>query len=477
MFDLTKIISVTALFFPIVGLAQLVTTTPIATDVFRPTAIENAGDSSNRLFILQQSGQVLIYNNGELLNTPFLDIEDRVSCCRDRGLLGIAFHPQYSENGQFYVNYTNTEFNTVISRFTVSNDPDRADLDSEEVLLTVAQPFSNHNGGQLAFGPDDYLYIGLGDGGSAGDPLNTAQDPTTLLGKMLRIDVDNGIPYSIPTDNPFVSDEQTLGEIWAIGLRNPFRYSFDRITGDLFIADVGEDAIEEINFHAINSDSGENYGWRLMEGSQCFDPADNCNDGSLTLPVVEYNHSAGRCSITGGYRYRGTQVPDLIDYYVYADFCTGEIFGAAPNNDSVWTQHVLLDTNLDISTFGQNEAGELFVADINGGIYQLIAPLAISPASGIYLQSQFMDVGIALRLPGVTVLSFIADLSGSDVSSNLQDCLSAGVLSEGGLSFRCSQVPLNLLEPGQYEFSVELNLSNGNMVTNTVQWTILENSE
>ncbi|MEQ8954414.1 MAG: PQQ-dependent sugar dehydrogenase [Gammaproteobacteria bacterium] len=285
--------------------AQTITPVQIASGLSAPVDIASAGDGSGRLFILEQSGRIRIHDGQNLLVTPFLDIDSRVGSGGERGLLGIAFHPDYSSNGQFFLNYTNNSFDTVIARFQVSSDSNLADPNSEQILLTIQQPFSNHNGGQLVFGPDGYLYIGMGDGGSGGDPQNNAQNPQSLLGKMLRIDVDSGSPYAIPADNPFAQDDFTLDEIWALGLRNPFRFSFDRISGDLFIADVGQDAIEEVHLHRVNTASGENYGWRLMEGSQCFNPSSNCNNGALTLPAFEYSHSGGRCSITGGFRYRG----------------------------------------------------------------------------------------------------------------------------------------------------------------------------
>ena len=250
---------------------------------------------------------------------PFLYIESIVSSIGERGLLSVAFHPNYKNNGNFYVNYTNTIGDTVVARYSVSADPNVADRDSSIILLTIPQPFSNHNGGGLQFGPDDYLYIGMGDGGSAGDPQNNAQNKGSLLGKILRIDVDSSFPYAIPSGNPFVGNPLARDEIWALGLRNPWRFSFDRLTGDLFIADVGQGSWEELNFQLVKSSGGENYGWRMMEGSQCFNPPANCNDGTLTLPILEYDHTLG-CSITGGFRYRGNSNPQLYGIYIYGDF-------------------------------------------------------------------------------------------------------------------------------------------------------------
>jgi hypothetical protein len=270
------------------------------------------------------------------------------------------------------VNYTNTEGDTVIARYTVSGYPNVADQNSALVLLKTTQPFQNHNGGQLQFGPDGYLYIGMGDGGSGGDPQNNAQNPGMLLGKMLRIDIDGGVPYAIPASNPFVGNPEVLDEIWAFGLRNPWRFSFDRETGDLFIGDVGQGSWEEVNFQPATSPGGENYGWRLMEGTHCYNPSTNCNDGALTLPIIEYDHSAG-CSVTGGYRYRGIRIQDLFGVYLYADYCTGLIWGATEDGNGGWMVRELLDTDFRITTFGEGETGEIYLADFGSGtIYQIV---------------------------------------------------------------------------------------------------------
>jgi glucose/arabinose dehydrogenase len=358
---------------------------PVVGDLDRPTAIANAGDGSGKLFIALQSGKILIYDGQALLPNPFLDIGSMVTAGGERGLLGLAFHPNYAANGLLYVHYTDLNGATVISRYKVSADPNVVDRTSATVLLNIPQPFANHNGGHLQFGPDGFLYIGMGDGGSAGDPLDNAQDLGSLLGKMLRIDVDAGLPYGTPPDNPFVGTSGARPEIWALGLRNPWRFSFDRLTGALFIADVGQDMREEVNFQQAESGGGENYGWRLMEGSLCFNPVTDCNDGSLTLPVIEYDHSSGDCSITGGYRYRGSMYPDLEGIYFYADFCTGRIWGASQDASGAWTSEALLDTDLSISTFGEDEEGELYVAHFSpedGTIYKITAPAPADAGGG-----------------------------------------------------------------------------------------------
>ncbi len=344
---------------------------PIIIGLSNPLAITHAGDGSGRLFITLKGGQVVIYDGTKVLPKPFIDLSSLVSIDGERGLLSIAFHPSYRINGFFYVNYSDTNGDTVIARYSVSSNLNVADQNSAFVIVKITQPFSNHNGGQLQFGPDGYLYIGMGDGGSAGDTQNNAQNPDTLLGKMLRIDVDGGAPYAIPASNPFVGNPDVLDEIWALGLRNPWRFSFDRQTGDLFIADVGQRIWEEVNFQSATSPGGENYGWRLMEGGHCFNPATDCDDGTLTLPIIEYDHTVG-CSITGGYRYRGTRIQDLFGVYLYADYCTGRIWGATGDGNEDWMVTELLDADFRIPTFGEDETGEIYVADYRSGtIYQI----------------------------------------------------------------------------------------------------------
>jgi glucose/arabinose dehydrogenase len=338
----------------------------VATGLPTPVSITHAGDGSGRLFITLQDGRIVIHDGAQVLATPFLDIRSKVSCCGERGLLSAAFHPSYAANGLFYVNYTNQAGHTVIARYQVSADPNVANPRSERVLLRVRQPFANHNGGQLQFGPDGFLYIGLGDGGSGGDPGNRAQSRRLLLGKILRIDVDGGVRYAIPRDNPFVGVRGARREIWAYGLRNPWRFSFDRITGDLFIADVGQSAWEEINFQQAGSPGGDNYGWRLMEGNHCFNPAVGCDDGTLVHPIAEYDHSQG-CSVTGGYVYRGSVVTSLVGSYLFGDFCSGIVWSSRFDPVSGWTTTPLDDTSLTISTFGEDQDGELYLADYGTG--------------------------------------------------------------------------------------------------------------
>ena len=325
--------------------------------------VTHARDGSARLFVLEQEGRVRILSNGALLERPFLDITDRVRSGGERGLLGLAFHPRYARNGRYFVNYTRKpDGATVVAEYRVSADANRSG-GSERVLLSIDQPYSNHNAGMIEFGADGYLYIATGDGGAGGDPGNRSQDGSTLLGKMLRIDVDRGEPYGIPADNPF-NGREARPEIYAMGLRNPWRFSFDRETGDLWAADVGQNAWEEIDVVK----SGGNYGWRIMEGSHCFNPRTDCNREGLELPVAEYFQEEGRCSVTGGYVYRGAAIPALVGTYVFGDYCSGEIFGLRDGK-----QQVLLSTGLDIASFGEDASGELYVVHLDGEIYRIVA--------------------------------------------------------------------------------------------------------
>ena len=352
---------------------------PLATGFDRPVGVVDPDDGTDRLFIFTLPGRIWIWDGEKVLDEPFLSIADGVSCCfGERGMGGLAFHPDFAENGFFYVAYDGPNEISRLSRFRVSGDPNRADRGSERVLLRVPQPFPQHNLGQLEFGPDGYLYIGSGDGGSAGDPMNNGQDLSSLLGKILRIDVDGELPYAIPPNNPFVDVSGARGEIWAYGIRNAWRYSFDRETGDLYLGDVGQDAWEEISFQGADSLGGENYGWRLMEGSSCFDPPTECNDGSLTLPIIEYPHILGGVdqgcrSVTGGYRYRGPATPTLPRFYVYGDFCTGKIFGARQNAAGAWVSTLLLDGRLFLVSFGEDRRGRLYAVDFGEGVvYRII---------------------------------------------------------------------------------------------------------
>ena len=342
----------------------------VASGFARPLYLTGAGDGSGRLFVVEQAGRVWIVRDGQTLPAPFLDISPLVSTsANERGLLGLAFHPDYAATGVFYVHYSarRPDGDTVLARYRVSPDnPDLADPGSAEVILTLAQPYANHNGGQIAFGPDGYLYLGLGDGGAAGDPLNAGQTPDTLLGKILRLDVDSGPTYAVPPDNPaFTVNSALAPEVWAWGLRNPWRFSFDRATGDLYIADVGQNLIEEINFQPADSPGGENYGWRVFEGTRRF--TNEREPAYHVPPIFEYTHAEG-CSVTGGYVYRGAALPELDGVYFFGDYCFGRVWATRRGPDGAFQTRVFLpDTDLTISSFGQDDAGELYLVDHGQG--------------------------------------------------------------------------------------------------------------
>jgi len=339
---------------------------PVASGFAKPLYLTHAHDQ--RLFVVQQAGQIMIIEGGVTRPTPFLDIKTRVgSNGNEQGLLSVAFHPNYQKNGLFYVNYTNLEGSTTIARYHVSADPNVADEISEQILLTIPQPYSNHNGGHILFGPDGYLYIGMGDGGAANDPHNNGQSLNTLLGKILRLDVDTGSPYGVPQDNPFITTAAARPEIWSFGWRNPWRMAFDAATGDLYVADVGQNQYEEVDVELAGSGGGQNYGWRLMEASHCFNPT-SCDPATLkvVMPIAEYPHSQG-CSVTGGYVYHGTQFPQLNGVYIYGDYCTGTLWGLRHEADGSWSQAELLASGKIISSFGLDAAGELYLIDHRSG--------------------------------------------------------------------------------------------------------------
>ncbi|HLF74050.1 MAG TPA: PQQ-dependent sugar dehydrogenase [Anaerolineales bacterium] len=332
----------------------------LVSGLHRPVDLQT--DGSGRLFVLEKVGRIRIIENGQLLEAPFLDISGRVgSTSNEQGLLSLAFHPHYAQNGRFFVNYTDVNGDTVIARFQVSGDPNVADPASEVQLLGVDQPFANHNGGVLIFGPDGYLYAGLGDGGSQGDPFNNAQNTNTLLGKILRLDVDSADPYGVPADNPFGN------EIWHYGLRNPWRISFDRATGNLYIADVGQNQWEEINFLEAGAPGGTNFGWNHREGAHDYE---GNGPAGMVDPVAEYNHNEGSCSVTGGYVYRGSMT-EWNGIYLYGDWCTGFIWGLI-HSDNGWQAQRLFDLDANITSFGQDESGEIYLVADGGDIYRLV---------------------------------------------------------------------------------------------------------
>ena len=334
----------------------------IASGLEGPLLVTHAGDGSGRLFVVEQVGRIRIVENGRLMPDPFLDVSDLTEAGGEQGLLGLAFHPDFVRNRRFFINYTDVEGDTIVASYRATADGRVADEDSARTILKVDQPYSNHNGGHMAFGPDGYLYIGMGDGGSAGDPENNGQNLETLLGKMLRVDVDVRGTYAIPKDNPF-ADGGGAPEIWAYGLRNPWRFSFDVPTGTLWIGDVGQDQLEEID-RVPAERGGLNYGWNVMEGSRCY--GDACEAGDMVLPISEYDHDLG-CSVTGGFVYRGERFPDLRGGYLFSDYCSGTIWAVGAHVAGPIEPAVLMESGRSISSFGVDEDGELYVTDIGAG--------------------------------------------------------------------------------------------------------------
>ena len=344
-----------------------------------PLFVTGAGDNSGRLFVVEQSGRIWILQDGTLLNTPFVNLsgtvsQDVLSGYSERGLLGLAFHPNFIENGLLYVNYTDRNGTTNVASFRVStDDPNQVDLSSIQILMTIDQPYPNHNGGHMAFGPDGYLYISVGDGGLRDDPLGAGQNPSTLLGTLLRIDVDNpseGLAYGIPADNPVSRDAMYAPEVWAFGLRNVWRFSFDRAIGDMYIADVGQDAYEEVNFQPSISIGGENYGWLAYEGLQRYLGPDPIS--FITPPIFVYSHGPG-CSITGGYVYRGEAIPALQGVYFYSDFCSGRFWGGYRDETLAWQSLELSNLGISVSGFGEDDNGEIYIINYaNGSILKMV---------------------------------------------------------------------------------------------------------
>jgi glucose/arabinose dehydrogenase len=343
---------------------------PVVNQLDHPLGLTSITQHPKSIFVLEQTGKVRIIQEGQLISLPFLDIQDRVrSQSSEQGLLGMAFHPEYDKNGFFFVNYTDFNGNSVVSRFSVSTEDDKqAVATSEKILLQVEQPYANHNGGMLAFGPDQYLYIGLGDGGSAGDPLYNGQSKETLLGKILRIDVDGGEAYSVPPQNPF-AEGGGKPEIWIYGLRNPWRFSFDRVTGDLYIGDVGQNDWEEIDFIPYGEGRGLNLGWNFMEGNHPYLPGGE-NEPGLIPPAFEYAHNQG-CSVTGGVVYRGLSLPAWQGVYLLGDYCSGIIWGLLRDTNGQWQSQELFQTGAQITSFGEAVDGEVYIVSYSGDILQL----------------------------------------------------------------------------------------------------------
>ena len=348
-----------------------VTLREIASGLESPVAVVDAGDAPGRLYVVEQIGLIRVIDAGSLRSAPFLDLSKRITSGGERGLLGLAFAPDYASSGRLYVDYTDLKGDTVVQRFERDADGSAVDPSSGTVILAIDQPASNHNGGNLVFGPDGMLWIGTGDGG--GGASGNGQRMDTLLGKMLRVDVSRDA-YSVPADNPFVGTAGVRPEIWANGLRNPWRYSFDRATGDLWIGDVGQSRWEEVDFQPSSSHGGENYGWAPMEGPDCFSAP--CDPTGLVFPVTAYPHAGGDCTVVGGYVYRGRRFPELVGTYLYADYCSGRIrgFDAAAGATRTAKPTLLMDSTAVLSSFGEDRDGELYVTDLSGGgVYQVVA--------------------------------------------------------------------------------------------------------
>lgn len=353
---------------------------PVYRDFQLPVFLTHAGDGSGRSFVVEKTGKIWVIDDGEVQSEPFLDVSGKITTSsNEQGLLGMAFAPNFSETGHIFVNYTDRQGTTTVERYTVqAGAPNQADAQSGFTVLTVAQPAGNHNAGMLDFGPDGYLYVPLGDGGAANDRFGNGQNPDALLGKILRLDVtsDPAQPYLIPADNPFVNADwngrPVRDEVWAIGLRNPWRTSFDRQTGDFWVADVGQNQIEEVNVIQPGAPGGANLGWPIMEGQSCFNAA-TCDQTGLTLPIVDYTHVGGNCSVTGGYVYRGAEIPQWNGIYFYGDYCSGRMWALAPDGSGGWANAEILDSDLVLSSFGEDEAGELYALDYGSGtIYRML---------------------------------------------------------------------------------------------------------
>ncbi|MBM3941628.1 MAG: glucose dehydrogenase [SAR202 cluster bacterium] len=350
--------------------------TPVISGLQQPLFLTHAGDGSGDVYVVERRGKIKVVKKGTTRTEPFLDISPLLRTTgSEQGLLGLAFHPGFQGNGYLFVNYTDLRGNTVVARYTAPGNRATADPSSARTILTIDQPFPNHNGGMLAFGPDGMLWIGVGDGGSGGDPRGNGQNLGQLLGKLLRIDVDRGDLYTIPPDNPFAGQANVRGEIWAYGLRNPWRFSFDRLTGDLYIGDVGQNAWEEVDFAAAGSKGGLNFGWNRMEGTHCYSPAANCDRTGLVLPIVEYANNGEGCSVTGGYVYRGKAIPSAAGTYFFTDFCSGTLWAASRDDTGTWRRSVAVaGKGAGHSSLGEDAAGELYVTNLNEGtVYRLAA--------------------------------------------------------------------------------------------------------
>lgn len=406
--------------------------------ISNPVEIIASPTNDNRLFVVQQSGTIKIVNaNGTIAPDNFLNISSLITFGGERGLLGLAFHPQFATNRYFYVYYNNPQVSVRVSRFTANSaNPNTADISSEKILLTIPKPFSNHNGGSLHFGADGYLWISTGDGGSGGDPNNYSQNKNSLLGKILRIDVNSENAYNIPADNPFVGTDGA-DEVWAYGLRNGWKFSFDKTTNNVWIADVGQEILEEINRVPATS-AGINYGWRCYEGNNPYNTANCASAATMTFPIAQYDHSANKCSITGGYVYRGNLYPDLIGKYIFGDFCSGQIGILDNSNTIIWTSAF---TGNNFTTFGEDNQKQLYVAATNGSIYKI-------RSNNLGISDIAKNRILVTPIPAKDFI-YLQNISEKNINAEILD-QSGRVILEAKVTENDKSIDVSVLSPGEY---------------------------
>jgi len=424
---------VTASFYP-----QTIALDNFVSGISNPVEIIASPTNDNRLFVVQQSGTIKIVNeNGTVAPDNFLNISSLITFGGERGLLGLAFHPQFATNRYFFVYYNNLQGSVRVSRFTANSaNPNTADISSEKILLTIPKPFSNHNGGSIHFGADGYLWISTGDGGSGGDPNNNSQNKNSLLGKILRIDVNSENAYNIPADNPFMGTDGA-DEIWAYGLRNGWKFSFDKTTNNVWIADVGQEILEEINRVPATS-AGINYGWRCYEGNNPYNTANCASAATMTFPVAQYDHSGSKCSITGGYVYRGNLYPDLIGKYIFGDYCSGQIGILDNNNTITWTSAF---TGSNFTTFGEDNQKQLYVAATNGSIYKI-------RSNNLGISDIAKNRILVTPIPAKDVI-YLQNITEKNIYAEILD-QSGRLILEAKVTENDKSIDVSVLSPGEY---------------------------
>ncbi len=418
--------------------AQTIALDNFVSGISNPVEIIASPTNDNRLFVVQQSGTIKIVNeNGTVAPDNFLNISSLITFGGERGLLGLAFHPQFATNRYFFVYYNNLQGSVRVSRFTANSaNPNTADISSEKILLTIPKPFSNHNGGSIHFGADGYLWISTGDGGSGGDPNNNSQNKNSLLGKILRIDVNSENAYNIPADNPFVGTDGA-DEIWAYGLRNGWKFSFDKTTNNVWIADVGQEILEEINRVPATS-AGVNYGWRCYEGNNPYNTANCASAGTMTFPVAQYDHSGSKCSITGGYVYRGDLYPDLIGKYIFGDYCSGQIGILDNKNTITWTSAF---TGSNFTTFGEDNQKQLYVAATNGNIYKI-------RSNNLGISDIAKNRIVITPIPAKDII-YLQNITEKNINAEILD-QSGRVILETKVTENDKSMDVSVLSPGEY---------------------------